>query len=108
MARVAAVTPAPASPAAAVVPLAVRSTPRVPHTTRRRSQWRPRTGWAATERAPRPLPGRRRPRRAARAEQDAAGAAGSPVAVGAAEAAAPAWLSPWGEGDAPAWSQDGL
>lgn len=55
VARVAAVTPAPASPAAAVVPLAVRSTPRAPHTTRRRSQWRPRTG-GRRRRAPRPLP----------------------------------------------------
>ena len=44
------------------------------------------------------MPGRRRPRRAAGAQQGAAGATESPAAVGAAEAAALAWLSPWGRG----------
>lgn len=89
MALAAAAAPAPASPVAAAVRRAVRPTPVLPRTARPRSRWRPRTGLGATE-------GERGcPRLAAGAERGAVDAAGSPAAVGVAEATARAWLSPW-------------
>lgn len=85
------VKPAPASSVVAAVPRAVRPTFEPPRTTRTRSQWQLRV---AMEGARRPLSEKGCPRLAAGEELGAAGAAGSPAAVGAAEAAAPAWLSP--------------